>query len=464
MITGLFQILTPRNVFALAFLLITSPLTFSQSINPTSQGGNSQDVSAALNRIEKPGLPTGSQGVLAPTAAGAGTDPLAAPLTPMSDSINDIPLLDSNGIAADGQTTSTEAGFKKWRCAPIGGVGYSYDDNIFITHTNPIGSQILKITGGISFDYGDYREQKGTFLQAKYLGVGSLYAQAPAQNTYNDGYDLAAQYAWNKCWLRLDSKYIYFNGANVQVGTFTKSTLFNNSLHGFYQYSDKTVLDLELQQISNIYPSNLDSYVNQAKFGFNYQTTEKLKLGAEGILGANPAQDSPTRYFETLNGRAEYEITGKFRTKATLGAMASEFSSGGAPLRVTPVFSVEGDYTPSENTAIAAKFYRNFNSSPSYNNQDYLATGGLLTLKQTFHQHWSGSLGVGYENDTYVAIKQGTTANRTDNYFYVRPSVGYKFLKYLEASIYYQRSFNSSTTESYTWNDNQYGFEVKTAF
>ena len=200
------------------------------------------------------------------------------------------------------------------------------------------------------------------------------------------------------------------------------------------------------------------------KLGFNYQTTEKLKLGMDAILGVNPSQNSPTRTYQTLNRRFQYTLTDKLDVKGTVGVQASEFQTGGAPLRVTPVFSIGTDYKPFTPTTVSLLLYRNYNNSPIYSAQNYLATGLNFNVSQQIYNHWSFGLGVNYENDVYIANQSGVVASRKDNTFSIRPTVTYSFLKYLQASIYYQNSYNDSTFTSFSWSDNQYGIELKTAF
>ena len=454
-----------RNTATALLLTAILPLISSSSAQMVDTGlGGQNTVSSPSGgtRTLRPGgaLPiSGGEAVTIPA-----DNSISAPLSISTPA--DLPALDVNGMAtpADGESVDSDAGFKKWRFAPIAGVGYVYDNNILITHTNPVGSQIFKVTAGVSVDYGDFKAKKDSFLTFDYLGVGSIYEQMPAQNTYNDGYILKAQYTMQKLRILLESAYTYFNGANVQSGTFTKSTTLNNSLHAFYQYSDKTSFDCAIQQITKLYPTELNSYDNQVKLGFNYQTTEKLKLGMDAILGVNPSQNSPTRTYQTLNGRFQYTLTDKLDVKGTVGVQASEFQTGGAPLRVTPVFSIGTDYKPFTPTTVSLLLYRNYNNSPIYSAQNYLATGLNFNVSQQIYNHWSFGLGVNYENDVYIANQSGVVASRKDNTFSIRPTVTYSFLKYLQASIYYQNSYNDSTFTSFSWSDNQYGIELKTAF
>jgi len=461
------------------------PTTGSQSIQ-SSSSGYSPSVSSS-------GASSGGEAVDATL-----TSELQAPMGPMpenpvqQDGNTDLPALSEDGVALPGASDGAGTGFKKWRLRPTAGVGYAYDDNIYISNTNRVASGIGSISGGLAFDYGDYLKKKENFLTVNYLGTGYLFSQTPQLNCYNQLASLLGQYRWDRFFAQLESRYQNINGAQRDVGNFTTRSLLQDSLSLFYEYSVKTLLDFKIQQMANYYPNNLSSYDYQAKLGGGYQATDKVNVGAEGLFGLNPAQDSPTRLYQALNARFKYEYTDKLAFKATGGILFNEFSTGGQPLYTTPVFSLGLDYklfsevkdhvdqqvTPTQQlfnaprgvaqalngSSLSLLFYRNYQSSSAYTDLAYMATGGQLGITKPFGPHWVAGVAFGYENDTYIAIRSGTSATRVDNFFFVKPNVRYDFLKNLSASVYYQRSFNNSTIQSYQWFDNRFGVEINTAF
>jgi len=404
----------------------------------------------------------------------------------------DMPAVSEDGVALPNTPSVPEADFKKWRLRPTGGIGYAYDDNIYISNTNRVGTGIGSISGGLAFDWGDYLSKKDNFLTVNYIGTGYLFSQTPQLNCYNQLAGLLGQYRWERFFAQIESRYQNINGAQRDVGNFTTRSLLQDSLSLFYEYSVKTLLDFKLLQVANFYPHDLSSYDYQAKLGGGYQATDKINVGAEGILGMNPAQNSPTRLYQAVNARFKYNFTDKLAFKGTGGILFNEFSSGGESLYTTPVFSLGLDYklfpdtkeyvdqqrstsqnlfsAPHElanmlsNSTLSMIIYRNYQSSAQYTTQGYMATGGQLGLTKPIGSHWIAGVAFGYENDTYIAIQSGTSATRVDNFFFVKPNLTYNFLKNLSASVYYQRSFNNSTTQAYEWFDNRFGVEIDTAF
>lgn len=406
--------------------------------------------------------------------------------------------LDQGGASGEpeegegGAQASDDARRRLWRIRPVVGVAYAQDSNIYLSNTNAISSSIYSVAAGGSFELGDYRDRKGNYLVLDYLGIGYVFGSASAQNCYNQLASFLGQYTWNKLRGQFQSQYQNLNGASRQVGNFMKSTLYYNALRFLYDYSEKTSLDLEFSQRSNIYPDFYDSYFNQVTIGSDYRITEKVKLGMESILGSNPAEQSPTRYYQILNGRIHYDLTGKLALNSTFGIQGSQYASGGAPFRATPVLSLGADYKLFadakdgglatgrsvqgnlmgggrmreifSDSSISLNIYRNQQNSPNFQGQDYLATGMEIAFNKSFGRHWKANISLGYENDTYIANQQGVTADRVDNYFFAKPGITYRFLKYMELTIFYERSLNNSTQSTFTWVDNRIGMELKSAF
>jgi len=386
-----------------------------------------------------------------------------------------------------------EATKHKWRISPVLGVGYAYDSNVTLANSNPVGTTIFSMSAGGTFEAGDYRDHLDNYLEAGYLGTGYLYGSLSSQNSYNQAGTISAQYRWERLRIQWNSQLAYGNMPNRYSGGFLTAFTAFNALRFLYDYSEKTSLECEFSQRSNIYTSSngIDSYFNQVLLGGDYAITRKVKLGLEGILGSNPAQDSPTRYYQIINGRLHYDLTGKLALRATGGLQGSEYASGGAPFRVTPVLSMGADYklfsdaksgaamTPETgrklfasgrmrelvgNSSVSVNIYRNQQVSPSLKGQDYIATGGEIGLNKTFGHHWLANLSFGYENDTYIANSQNVSTGRSDNYFFVKPSITYHFLKFLDLTFFYERALNNSTQQYYTWVDNQAGVELKSTF
>lgn len=351
-----------------------------------------------------------------------------------------------------------------WRIRPNIGVGVTYDDNIFITHNDRRSDFIGNINVGFAFEMGDYRERSNNFLALEFQATGFFFGEYTNQNSISPQVSFMGQYRFNQITCQFESSCQFTNGADRQVGTFTDRTIYTNTLRFIYPYSTKTDLDLELSQGANVYPDSISSYNYAAGVGFNYSLFPKTKIGLQGLLGLAEVEDGPDRFFQTLNARASYEVTGKVVLKSALGVQFNEYSGGGESLRILPVFSLGADYLLFPKTNLALQGYRNLQASPGIEGQDYIATGGEISLKQNFSDKLVFSTTVGYENDTYVANTSATSASRKDNYVFFRPKISYLLMKKLQLSVFYEYRANESTLSQDSWFNNRINFQISSNF
>lgn len=452
----------PKTRFlTIPLLLAGLAVSMAQTMNPTDGG-------------PRPGLPsqeaTEVARVLAPAQAAetdagfAAINAVTQPSGPLADpNLNDMPSLNEDGVAI--LDTGEEAAANWWRVVPLVNAGVVYDDNIFISNKDRKGDVIFNIGGGFALEIGDYRTLEENYLLLEYIASGYFFGKYTDQNSFGQNASLLGQYRFNQLAVQAESQYQYINGAQRQVGGFTTRNLIYNDLRFIYDVSEKTTFDLELSQDSNIYDSPYNSsYFFYATLGMDYLIMPKLRVGLEGTAGYITADNNSDQTYQIINARAKYDLTGKVAIKATGGVQFTQYATGGEPMRVSPVFSIGGEYLPFPNTAISLVGYRNLQVSPSLNNQDYWATGVELGITQTIAQKFQLGVAGGYENDTYVSNQRNVDADRVDNFFFIQPEISYNFLKYLTATVFYQHRFNDSTLQVDTWYDNQVGLELSAAF
>ncbi len=387
----------------------------------------------------------------------------ANPLGPTSDpNVDSVPSLDEPEMELIDIPEAAEN--RTWRIRPYIKTGITYDDNIFLTNTNLTSDIIYNVEGGFGFEAGDYRDLYNNYLLIAYLGSGFFFTRHAAQNSLDQNFSLLSQYRMAQLAFQLESTFQSLDGADRQVGQFTSRMLFFNALRLIYAKSEKTDLELEINQRTNYYPDQISSYSYDVQFAADYRIQPKLIAGLQGIAGINLVQDSPSRTYQTMNLRFAYDIAEKIEAKASAGIQLNQYTTGGEPMRIIPVFSISGEYQVFQKTILALNAYRNIQASPSFIGQDYIATGFEAGLKQQVSEKLALGLAFGYENDTYVPSVLNVDATRVDNFYFIRPEISYGFLKYLAANIAYEYRRNSSTIDDYNWPDNQLSFEIQLDF
>jgi hypothetical protein len=391
---------------------------------------------------------------------------LPAPPLP-GDNMTRAPSM--NLSTADLVEISSEEARHLWRIVPRLFAQTIYDDNIFITKTNPVASMLTSVGLGACVEVGDYRSQARNYAKLNYFATYNMYSAAPQENSVDQILQAEGQYAWTSLTARYKGNAIYINGPSRDTGTFVKGTYFGNNLDFIHEYSPKTTLKLTLAQRGNLFNSDglQNSEFYDVRFSSLYHFTPKLSLGPEAIVGLNTVQNSPDQRYQILNLDLNYILTGKVNLKAKGGFEANEYASGGQSSFGTSVFDLGAQYTPTSGTIVNLLGYRNINNSASLVGQDYIATGVSLSVKRAFFLRWEPDLQVGYENDQYIGNLPTIQSGRVDNYYFLMPGLNYSFLRdnRLKLRLFYQIRQNVSNQEqTYGWQDNQVGLQLNSSF
>jgi hypothetical protein len=446
-----------------------NPITSAQSVAlaPSNSKISANNLVGSVGWIQLAQL-TSSQ---SDTALSPGNSKISTNDLSGSAGINPLSSPNSDMTAEPGTstqplpTTNREAGDKKWLLLFNFSAGFTYDDNIFITNQHKVADEIFNIAGGFTLGLGDYRNLQENYLLAQYLLSGYFFVRNSEENSPGQDLALKAQYRFSKLTLQTQTRYQYLSGVNRQVGNFVNQNSIDNLVRLNYDYSDKTQFFVSFEQITNLYQDFLDSYEYIGKIGGTYQVTPKIKLGGEAVFGALDQSESPSSTYGQLRFLADYDLTGKLAFHLSAGGEIRHYDNGDGQNNATPVFSLGLTYHPFPDTSIGISGYRNVNASPSAVGENYVATGLALQLSQLLFQRLTVGITSGYENDEYRATQQDAEeAGREDNYFFIQPSLTYKFRDWLSASLAYEFRRNSSNESTFTFSDSRITFSIGVNF
>ena len=440
-----------RSLFLVVTLLVCSGrLVEGQSQNPISM-----NPAAGGFQANPPGTTPGGWGAVnTPIGPAPEYNPEAQPAA-------------ANELVAGGgekKNIIEEAEQKLWRLIFTVQAGVYWDSNIFITQDHPIGDTVIQIAGGFTFELGDYRAEQNNFLTLKYLATGYIYTGRSDLNGVDQQFVFHGQYRWDRLTLQSNLAFSYLDGPDRLAGTFTTQYLIDGLVRLLYDYSDKTQLHAEYEQIASIYPSQFSSYEYIGRFGADYAFTPKIKLGLEGVIGDLQVEHGGSSVYGQLRLRAAYKLTEKLIFLGSAGAEIINYNDRNL-IKVTPVFELSAQWNPFVGTSFGLTAFRKIWASPVEVGQVFTATGVQGSISQTFFQKLTAAVFVGYENDQYNP--SGATAgniNRTDNYVYLRPNLTYAVGGWCNIELYYQYNHNDSSLHGASFDDHRIGGQVIFAF
>ena len=411
-------------------------------------------------------LSTRGQTPEADTTATSGTEP-PLPVGSISRPSRDVQV-ETNG-------NPINENFRRFRYNVGVTVREVYDDNINISSFQRISDTYTVIEPGIHLGFGD---SAGGFNYLTFDYVASVYffAQQTERDTVEHLIHLAAQHDFGHLVLGLSQDVRILDGtslnnlsnttgvqANTDVGGPSRENTYTTTINATYDLTGKLFLSGQASYAISDYATLISSSVASANVFINYVYSPKLVigLGATGGVNSSDGQTSDET-FEQINARANYIVSGKISLSLSGGLEFRQFGGGGNS--VSPVYEITGTYRPFENTVITIAGSRRTVSSASLAGQDYTDTNISLTFSQRLFSRVTVSLGVGYLNSDYLSATTGASTARSDDYFYIEPSIDVDITRYWSVGCYYLYRQDSSTLALFSFYDNQFGVRTSLTF
>jgi hypothetical protein len=352
-----------------------------------------------------------------------------------------------------------------------------YDDNINLNQTNRQDDFYTTIEPRIEIGMG---QPDGNFLDLTYSPNAFLFINHSENDALQHLISLTGQYRFPLLTLSLsqDIQILDGTGLNADTGTgttFTRTNLdvsgrtrlniYATRLNANYSLTGKTFLTGGLSYSISDYAALISSSVLAGNIYFNYTYSPKLALGL-GLAGGYNSVDAPSesQTFEQVNARASYELTGKVSATLSCGVEFRQVTDSGAEDNGSPVFEGSLFYQPFDGTSLALNVSRRTMASATLAEQDFHSTSIILSARQRFLQRIYFGLSIGYENSEYFSTTSGLSSTRSDNYYFLQPSLDFNVTSFWTAGIYYFYRKDDSSISSFSFYDNQYGLRTSLTF
>ena len=354
-----------------------------------------------------------------------------------------------------------------------------YDDNLTLDRSNKREDWVFRIAPGALFGVGEFRGEKGNYVSLDYTMQGEIYTKYSEFNALDHYVIMNGGYKQSKLTLGLSQSYQIDHGKNVEAGDMIEQEIFLTLFTSKYDISEKTSVELNGRQSfvsseqQNLHGPNADlARINEwaVETWGNYKPTEKIMTGVGFTAGWRDIRtfdgnDSPNQSYQQLLVRGGYAVSEKVNIVGSGGFQISQFQDGddkGPNL----IFALGGSYHPLENTFLALEAYRQDVPSILYTGRNYDLTGGRFSVKQILLEKYSVSLATGYEYTDYTDVSSATAANpdRSDNYFWIRPSADYTVNERWQIGVFYQYRTKSSSDDIFDYSNNQVGLYTNYRF
>jgi hypothetical protein len=252
---------------------------------------------------------------------------------------------------------------------------------------------------------------------------------------------------------------------NLDIAGRTRFNIYTTHGNLAYYLTGKTFLSSGADYTATHYSSLISSEVFSGNLFLNYNYSPKIVVGVGGTAGANRVDDpNPDQTFEQANVRFSYQATGKIDFAASAGVEFRHFDGDTRDTYTSPVFEIGMNYVPFDGTKISITANRRTLSSALLASQDYAVTNISAGIQQRMFQRVFLGVNAGYENSDYFSTVSNSGSNRSDNYFFVQPSIAVRVTRFWTVGAYYLHRENSSSFDAFSFHDNQVGLRSTLEF
>jgi len=335
-----------------------------------------------------------------------------------------------------------------------------YDDNIYIHSQTNQSDLIWVLSPGLSMASGNYLRGGERYLKLDYSPSFLFFLDQSQNNSIDHDANLSGQWQIAKLTLNLQQLVQVSSGGVLEAGNRVRRHIYNTSIAGTYPLGDKTSLEITARQTINDYESLIGSKEWSEQNFVDYLWTPKTTVGLGLTLGYRDVDQNPGQTYEQFLTRVSYGYSGKTDFHATFGGELAQYGGSGGRSSFGPVFSLGVGYRPYDATTVSLEAYRRDQNSAVLAGQNYTTTGVSASARQRFLHKMFFTLGGGYDNLDYHATTTGVSANREDNYLFLRFNFEWNVTPRWLVGAFYLRRENHSNTLPFS--NNQVG--VQSAF
>jgi hypothetical protein len=354
----------------------------------------------------------------------------------------------------------------------------AYDDNIALTHFNPIEDRFVEIQPCLLIGIGDLVKQD-TFLAAIYIPSFYRYDEHSEFDSDQHIVHVVGGITAGKLTLRMSEDIAIrenivlaaSTGERSPLGTITGRTdlnTYNTRVSANYNMTPRDFIFSELKSSMTEYAAPLiSSELYAADLYLNHGFTSQFVLGV-GVEAGYNAVDFPTpdQSMVQANVHLNYTPSNKFTFDLIAGEEFRTFENLARGSYDTPVFVISAGWAPDDNVKVALTASRQIFNSAAATAQDYVDTSvnGLMRMhicKPLYFTLLGGLEHIEYFNAIDLPMPLPTLTN---DFFYIQPSADVVLTRYWVLGAYYLRRQNTGSISTVDFHSNEFGVRTTIKF
>lgn len=327
----------------------------------------------------------------------------------------------------------------------------------------------LNVTPGTQVKTALHEVAPGAVLQSRHLSFRySPTLKYYSASEFDDGIDHSASanafFGVGDWTFNLGHSFSKTLSPLIETGAQTPQQSHNTALSAHYQYSDKTSFDFSLSQAIQEAEALNNSTSWSSMNWVNYHWSEDSLVGL-GAGGGYTKQDfGSDMTHEQLQACLGWNPGSKLNFSINGGLEFRQFIDSDLGDQVNPLFGASISYQPWEATTFSLSANQSVGSSllQAQTTENTSITAGIRQrfLGLLHLDLFAGFQQVDYQGFAGGAPATGSQTDRTDDILSFSANLGARIFKKGDISVFFQRSENESSDESFTYDSNQYGFQI----
>lgn len=335
-------------------------------------------------------------------------------------------------------------------------VSAAYDDNIFLSSSNPIEDLVVRITPRIAYVLGNVESDEGAYVRFDWRPTGVLYAENGSNNRIDQDVMFQTGIRGSRTSIDFAGNYRRLGDAIPDTGTQTDRREYALELRAAYSLREKVALELA----GGAYGTDYDSATlssSRDKFGevaVRYAYSPKTQVKLAYRVGRAEVDGTGDQTFQRVTAQIAWKPREKISIDLEVGGEHRTFDNGSDNY---PVVDLRVAWEVRAGTEFYITGYRREEVSAFNTGQNFSLTGVTAGVTQRFSDAWLGRLELGYEYASYTQVSGPGFAGRKDKIFFVRPSVEYEVNDRFSTAFYYQFAQDKSNQRGFGYTNHQVG-------
>jgi hypothetical protein len=342
-------------------------------------------------------------------------------------------------------------------------VSAAYDDNIFLSATDPKADTVVTVVPQMAYSTGPGEGADGAYAKAAYLPALVIYHDNSGSNRVDHDVQVAAGWRGKALAFAYEGGLRRLGDATADTGAPADRYEYRNIARVAWQLRGKFALETAVG-ISGTHYDNRAYIDNRQLIGeasLVYEYSPKTRLAIVYLVGREQIAGSGDQSVQRLLCRIAWQPREKISVDLAAGIehRSYDLGSGNEPLLESRI-----GWRLREGTEIQISGFLREEASGFFAGQNYQLANLSAGVSQTLGHGWTARLDGGIERASYFRVSGGGPTDRVDRILFIQPALEYTLSDTFRIGLFHRFSENSSSDDGFGYEDQQTGVRMEYNF